>query len=169
MKEKGTAYLCWCACLLGFCGMQRFYLGKFGTGFLWLFTLGLLGVGQLIDLFTLGGQVENHNLKQAALGRGQQSINLTVQNMLGPVAQPAVHAPLDFEEVRTALKKLDRLFVADLIDDDEYARRKRTMLRKIAESIHDSNPEDGLLAGSKLVQEGLLTQEEYKQLKTAVL
>jgi TM2 domain-containing membrane protein YozV len=169
MKEKGVAYLCWCACFLGLCGMQRFYMGKIGTGFLWLFTLGLLGFGQLIDLFTLGGQVDTHNLKQAALDRGQQPINLTVQNVLGPAARTSGGAQFDFEEVRSALKKLDRLFVADLIDDDEYARRKRTMLRRIAESINDSNPEDALLAGSRLVQEGLLTQDEFKQIKTAVL
>ncbi|MEM6328495.1 MAG: NINE protein [Bacteroidota bacterium] len=61
MKDKGIAYLFWVACLVGLCGLHRLYIGKIGTGLLWLFTGGLLGIGQLIDLFTLGGQVRAVN------------------------------------------------------------------------------------------------------------
>ena len=49
---------------------HRFYIGKLGTGFLYLFTLGLLGVGVIFDLFTLAGQVRQRNteVKVARLG-----------------------------------------------------------------------------------------------------
>ncbi len=169
MKEKGVAYLCWCGAFFGLCGLQRFYIGKVGTGIIWLFTLGLLGFGQLIDLFTLGGQVETYNLKRAALVGANQSISVNVQNVVSPVSRANVNRPLDISELRMSMQKLDKLFVADLIDDGEYATRKRTLLRTLAESIHDSNPEDGVLAGSKLVEEGLLTPDEFKQIKAAVL
>ncbi|NNE35167.1 MAG: NINE protein [Rhodothermales bacterium] len=167
MKDKAVAYLCWCAAFFGVCGLQRFYVGKNGTGLLWLFTFGLLGIGQLIDLFTLGGQVENYNLRQAALGMGGQTLNVNVQSLVG--AGAAGGASLDISPLRSALRKLDKLYVADLIEDDEYAQRKKTLLRTLAESIYDSNPEDGLLASSRLVDEGLLSQDEYRQIKAAVL
>ncbi|MGM0913926.1 MAG: TM2 domain-containing protein [Pseudomonadota bacterium] len=43
-------YLLW---LFGFLGAHRFYYGKPVTGTIWFFTLGLLGIGWLIDLFLI--------------------------------------------------------------------------------------------------------------------
>jgi len=35
------------------CGIQRFYVGKIGTGVLYLLTFGLLGIGQLVDFIMI--------------------------------------------------------------------------------------------------------------------
>jgi TM2 domain-containing membrane protein YozV len=64
MKSKTTAYILLLVSLLGLSGFQRFYIGKIGTGLLWFFTFGLLGIGTIVDLFTLGNQVEIYNLKK---------------------------------------------------------------------------------------------------------
>jgi TM2 domain-containing membrane protein YozV len=52
---------------LGPFGVHRFYMGKWGTGLLYLFTLGLLGLGVLYDFCTLNSQVSEQN--HAKLGQ----------------------------------------------------------------------------------------------------
>ncbi|MEM9079904.1 MAG: TM2 domain-containing protein [Verrucomicrobiota bacterium] len=46
---------------LGTFGAHRFYLGKWGTGLLWLCTIGLLGIGYIYDYLTLNSQVHEVN------------------------------------------------------------------------------------------------------------
>ncbi len=47
---------------LGYLGIHRFYLGRWATGLLWLFTGGLFTVGWLYDLWTLNDQISEANL-----------------------------------------------------------------------------------------------------------
>lgn len=49
-------YLLW---IFGFTGSHRFYYGRPATGTLWFFTLGLLGIGWLIDLVLIPGMHED--------------------------------------------------------------------------------------------------------------
>lgn len=48
--SKLIGYLLW---FFGFTGSHRFYYGKPISGTIWFFTLGLLGIGWLIDLFLI--------------------------------------------------------------------------------------------------------------------
>lgn len=60
------AYLLWFVSGFGALGFHRFYLGKTGTGLLWMVTGGLGGIGCLYDLFTLPSQVREANIGYAA-------------------------------------------------------------------------------------------------------
>jgi TM2 domain-containing membrane protein YozV len=64
MNSKGVSYLLWLSILLGLGGLHRFYNGKLITGFLWLLTGGLFGIGQLVDLFLIPDMVDAHNLRR---------------------------------------------------------------------------------------------------------
>ncbi|MEO0085836.1 MAG: TM2 domain-containing protein [candidate division WOR-3 bacterium] len=50
-KKKITALL---LCIfLGGLGIHRFYVGKTGTGIVWLLTLGCVGIGTIIDIIRI--------------------------------------------------------------------------------------------------------------------
>ena len=48
---------------LGSFGVHRFYLGKWGTGILYLLTFGLLGFGVLYDYWTLNQTISDCNAR----------------------------------------------------------------------------------------------------------
>jgi len=66
MKEKSSThniligYLLW---IFGFTGAHRFYYGKPVTGTIYFFTLGLLGVGWLIDIFLIPSMDRKADIK----------------------------------------------------------------------------------------------------------
>ncbi len=115
MKDNTIAYLLWCGWLIGLGGLHRIYNGKYGTGFLWLFTWGLFGIGQLVDLFTIPGMVEDANTR------------LLIREAGGPAALAAAMAgqgvkrlPRTKEEFQVALVKAaeehgGRLSVAEAV------------------------------------------------------
>jgi TM2 domain-containing membrane protein YozV len=97
MKDKTIAYLLWCGWLVGLGGLHRIYNGKYGTGFLWLFTWGLFGFGQIIDLFTIPGMVEDANNRMLVASMGQAAL------AAGAAGMPVKRLPRTTEEFQVAL------------------------------------------------------------------
>lgn len=61
--SKTIGYILW---IFGFTGSHRFYYGKPVTGTIWFFTLGLLGIGWLIDLLLIPGMDRKADRKYRA-------------------------------------------------------------------------------------------------------
>ncbi len=58
-KSKSTALL---LCIfLGWCGAHYFYVGRYGRGFVYMFTVGLFVIGWIMDIFKIlnGSFVDN--------------------------------------------------------------------------------------------------------------
>ena len=104
MNNIGYSYLFWAACLLGLSGCHRIYNGKIFTGLIWLFTYGLFGIGQFIDLLLIPSMVEEHNAKvRAKLGISSQGVPLSQSN--GAIAMKA-SAPQTRQQLMVALLKI---------------------------------------------------------------
>ncbi len=87
--NTGTTYIIWCLCLFGICGGQRFYTGNVVSGLIYLFTFGIFGFGQLIDLALIPGMVDRRNIYLRGLGAGNAtaSVNQTINLNLSDIPQ----------------------------------------------------------------------------------
>jgi TM2 domain-containing membrane protein YozV len=67
MKSALVAYLLWVLGGFGVLGLHRFYLGRWVTGLIWLFTGGVFFIGALIDLFLIPSMLQVENLSRQLL------------------------------------------------------------------------------------------------------
>lgn len=63
MYSTRTAYLLWIASFFGVAGLHRLYMGKIGSGILYLLTWGLFGFGTIYDGITMPDQIREVRLK----------------------------------------------------------------------------------------------------------
>jgi hypothetical protein len=95
--REGLGYALWCLIFVGLGGVHRIYLGKYGTGILWLLTFGLFGVGQFIDLFRMKALVEDSNIREGYLPHPRVMGQLMSQMSSAPAkaTKPLRHLLLD--------------------------------------------------------------------------
>ncbi|MES2857391.1 MAG: TM2 domain-containing protein [Bdellovibrionota bacterium] len=74
-----VGYLFW---IFGFTGAHRFYYGRQITGTIWFCTLGLLGIGWIIDLFLIPGMDRKADRKYKA-GSANYTVAWVLLTFLG--------------------------------------------------------------------------------------
>lgn len=95
--STSTAFLLWFACVFGLCGVHRFYMGKWFTGFLYLISFGFFGVGQIIDLVRLRGMVQDENDKRRLVSARQRGYLTGGRRQIGdgiglPAEEPTIES-----------------------------------------------------------------------------
>lgn len=113
MKSKTTALIL--SILVGGLGIDRFYLGYTGIGILKLLTAGCFGVLYLIDIINIA----TGNLKPAD-GTSYQE-DSSVENRVMQNGSTA------FDDLEKAAKLHD----GGIISDEEFARMKEELLRRM--------------------------------------
>lgn len=95
--REGLGYALWCLAFVGLAGIHRIYLGRYGTGILYLLTFGLFGIGQFIDLFRMKSLVQDANIREGYLPHPRVVGQLMSQMTPAPlnVAKPLRHLLLD--------------------------------------------------------------------------
>jgi hypothetical protein len=85
--------------LIGICGLQRFYVGKVGTGILWFLTGGLFGIGQLIDIILiLVGQFKDRYGLPLVIWHDSEELKGKIP--IGPVVDQALAPGRDVAAVK---------------------------------------------------------------------
>jgi TM2 domain-containing membrane protein YozV len=142
-RTLAVSYLLWAAGMVGVCGLQRFYNRRPLSGLLWLFTLGLCGIGQLADLLLIPDLVKQANqsglLEEAlsALAQAEgEEMALPLERQLLLLARRAGNQGFTLNDALVDLQlprsidsamvraEIERLLQADLLDvgNDERGR-----------------------------------------------
>ena len=134
-----TAYLLWGLSIFGICGIQRLYTGRIISGLLYLFTFGIFGIGQIIDLLLIPGMVSSRNRELALLEGGRMPAVMSMASTTPPVktispmqkllqaarenggslspAQAALFTELEADQVKKLLNEAERAGYAEISND----------------------------------------------------
>jgi hypothetical protein len=91
--------------LFGICGLQRFYVGKIGTGIIWFLTWGIFGIGQLIDvIMIIAGQFRDRYGLPLEVWFDEARPAVKTDGARPAVASPGTERPVDAAAGRPAEK-----------------------------------------------------------------
>ena len=129
-RSVGLTYLFWAMGLFGLNGLHRFYCRKPVSGGIWLMSLGLVGIGQMVDLFLIPGMVEEANrpLLQRGLDTANDAAMPSLERQLLRLARTSGHAGFSLNDALIELElpagagsavvrsEIERLLTEHLLD-----------------------------------------------------
>lgn len=123
-KNKDTALL---LCIFGgMIGMHQFYVGKWGKGFVYMFTGGFLCVGWILDIFKilLGSFTDNVGAPlRATKGKNNSPAEVKIVN------EEVVHKTINQEDNITQIERLAKLRDQGIITQSEFEMKKQELLK----------------------------------------
>ena len=129
-RSVGLTYLLWAMGLFGLNGIHRFYCRMPVSGGIWLMSLGLVGIGQMVDLFLIPGMVEeaNRTLLQRGLDTAKDAAMPSLERQLLRLARTSGHAGFSLNDALIELElpagagsavvrsEIERLLTEHLLD-----------------------------------------------------
>src|SRR5206468_8463045 len=124
--------------LIGVGGIHRFYVGKIGSGIVWLLTCGMFGVGQIVDfILILSGRFKD--------SEGKVLLRWKDEELVAPAPAPIVAEPaLAFVSPIAAAAPLDP--VAPIVHDatamvrDSFERARARIRERRERRIGSGGP-----------------------------
>jgi len=139
--STSVAYFLWFISGFGALGLHRFYIGKFGSGLLYLFSGGLFMVGGVFDFFNLPDMVREANLQY-------RYRELLEERML--------HESRDFHPQKKAKESLERVIL-------RTAKENNGMVTPAIVALEGDIPlEDAQKALEKLASKGFIEMRVRK-------
>lgn len=122
-KNKDTALL---LCIFGgFLGLHQFYVGRWGKGFVYMFTLGFFLIGWAGDTLSilLGSFRDNTGAPLRATSKENNSVT-----EVKVVNQEVVHKTVNEDDNITKIERLSKLKEQGAISQEEFEVQKQKLL-----------------------------------------
>ena len=113
---------------LGGLGIHRFYVGKIGTGILWLLTGGCLGIGALVDIIMIATENFTDEYNRLVVQDSHKNPNYAYSSASSSTSGATKSSR---DDVLDQIEKLAKLRDSGAITQEEYEAKKAILMAKI--------------------------------------